>query len=145
MRSTLLSCMGTRRFVWLVVAAQLCALCVLATDWPQFRGPHGNLTTPDEAPNAPLRVLWRVGLPSGLTYGSVAVAQGRVFTLTARGCDAFDAKTGQLLWTSTNGPGVCHSTPTVLGNRVYTLDVRATLCCRDVTNGTVIWTQPASN
>src|SRR5512137_2687062 len=109
----------------LLAAARLFVSCAMATDWPQFMGPNRNLTTPDEAPGwiaGGLRIKWRVPLaaaPYNLgCFGSLAVAQGRVLTLTTNGCEALDANSGGVLWTSRTNGGLCHSTPAVYAGRV---------------------------
>jgi outer membrane protein assembly factor BamB len=124
----------------------------MATDWPQFMGPSRNLTTPDEAPGwiaGGLRIKWRVPLAAAPydagCFGSLAVAQGRVLTLTTNGCEALDAHSGDVLWTSPTNSGIGHSTPAVCAGRVYVYDARAVLCCLDLTNGSVIWAQAVSN
>jgi len=140
---------GLARLPWLLAAAWLCVAWAMATDWPQFMGPNRNLTTPDEAPGwvagAVLRVKWQVPLAAAGCYGSLAVAEGRVLTLTRNGCEALDACSGQGLWTSPTNSGIGHSTPTVWAGRVYVYDARMVLCCLNLTNGSVIWAQAVSN
>lgn len=115
-------------------------------------GPNRNLTTPDEIPGTlcnGLRVKWRVPLAAAPyeagCFASLAVAQGRVLSLTTYGCEARDANTGALLWTSRTNAGVAHSTPAVCAGRVYVYDARAILSCLDITNGKVIWAQVVTN
>ncbi len=83
----------------------------LATDWPQYRGPATDGTSPDLiattwATNSPGFVVWRnTSLTNGLS--SFAVSQGRAFTMVSRTdgngnlleyCVAVDAATGGNLW-----------------------------------------------
>jgi outer membrane protein assembly factor BamB len=96
-------------------------------------------------------VLWRVPLAAAPydsgPFGSLAVAQGRVLTLTTNGCEALDARSGQRLWvTSVNVDAICHSTPTVNAGRAYvygasTFGGSALLSCLDATDGHVLWAQ----
>ncbi|HKS38468.1 MAG TPA: PQQ-binding-like beta-propeller repeat protein [Verrucomicrobiae bacterium] len=122
-------------------------------DWPHWRGPDLNgisrekvtASWPAEGP----RQLWKASV--GIGFSSVAVAQGRVFTLGNKDetdtVYCFDAETGKELWTHAylcpidpkyyeGGPG---STPTVEGGRVYTLSKRGHLFCFEAAAGTVIW------
>jgi outer membrane protein assembly factor BamB len=126
----------------------------LRAEWPQWRGPDLNgisLETrwsadwPDEGP----RQLWRAEV--GIGFSSVAVSQGRLFTLgNSEDQDTIyclDAQTGQPLWTYAypsplapkfyeGGPG---ATPTVDGNVVYTLSKQGDLFCFEAGTGRVIW------
>jgi outer membrane protein assembly factor BamB len=125
-------------------------------DWPQWRGPHRDgvsdetsllVDWPSEGPN----VLWRADCGEG--YSSVAIAQGRAFTL---GSDSglhkeivfcWDAATGTENWRyeydgafvdSQQGSGP-RSTPTIDGNRVYTVGATGILNCLDATTGKNLW------
>jgi outer membrane protein assembly factor BamB len=85
-------------------------LTAWASDWPQFRGPAGDGTTPDPiatawATNTPGFVVWtNMSLTNG--FSSFAVSQGRAFTLISKGsprleyCVAVDAATGANLWST---------------------------------------------
>jgi outer membrane protein assembly factor BamB len=124
-----------------------------AADWPQWLGPArtgasaetGLLTTwPSTGP----RVLWKVAGGDG--YSAVAVADGRAFTLvqTDKGEQliALDATNGMRLWEATphvafknmygNGP---RSTPTIVGDLVYTQSVTGPLSCYEVKTGKRVW------
>ncbi len=125
-----------------VVAGLLSLLPVLlsATDWPQYRGPATDGTSPDViSTNWPVNgatVLWR---NSTLTNGfsSFAVSGGRAFTQVSKDdgtgsgalaeyCVAVDANTGANLWTtlvgiepwdpSSAGDGGAGSSPYWLGD-----------------------------
>ncbi|MBI4659944.1 MAG: PQQ-binding-like beta-propeller repeat protein [Verrucomicrobia bacterium] len=125
-----------------------------AHDWPRWRGPDLNgismetgwtVGWPKEGP----RQIWRASV--GIGFSSVVVAQGRVFTLGNAGerdtLFCLDAETGQEIWKFSyacpldakyyeGGPG---STPTVDGNRVFTLSKRGHLFCFDSQSGQVVW------
>ena len=125
-----------------------------AFDWPRWRGPDingvshedsGSTGWPKEGPNQ----LWKANVGTG--FSSVAVAQGRVFTLgNAQETDTlfcFNADTGAVVWKHSyacpldpkyyeGGPG---STPTVEAGRVYTLSKRGHLFCFEAASGDVVW------
>ena len=125
-----------------------------ANDWPQWRGPTLDSTTPtrlstDTAP----AVKWRVDLGAG--YGSLAVRDG---VLYAMGYDrsakrdvvyALDAKTGKEQWRHSypaqlydrqhaGGPA---ATPAVTDKHVLTLSRNADLYCLDRATGDVVWSK----
>jgi len=131
----------------------------MAGDWTRWRGPHLNGISsetgwlakwPDDGPKR----LWKAKVGTG--FSSVSVANGRVYTIgnAGRSRDAetdtvfcFDAVTGKQIWSHAyeakldpkyyaGGPS---STPTVDGNRVYTLSKRGLLICLGSAEGQVIW------
>ena len=135
--------------------------------WPRWRGLHGNGTWngprfPARWPVAGLKSLWRK--PIGGGYSGIAASAGRLYTLeklkkpadtaTDTAADTeqivcLDAASGKRLWTYRytvaykgvsypNGP---RSTPSVVGNRVYTLGAVGHLFCLDATSGKVIWSR----
>src|SRR4030095_15392772 len=66
-------------------ALAVTSLLAPAADWPQYRGPAGNGTTPDKIStnwSGGPRVLWKV--PGGTGFSSFAVAGNRCFTLEGR-------------------------------------------------------------
>jgi outer membrane protein assembly factor BamB len=129
-----------------------------ADDWPEFRGAgrHGvwkETGIVDRWP-ASLKVLWRAPVKAG--YAGPAVAGGRVFVMDfarsagSRGTErvlCLDEATGKVQWTQEwlvdyggigfeNGP---HATPTVDGDRVYTLGATGVLLALDVRTGNILW------
>lgn len=138
--------------------ALLCLGCTFANaaDWPNFRGPtHDGVSKetgwatewPAEGP----KVLWKAKV--GLGYSGVTVAQGRAFTQgNAKDSDTifcFDAKSGAELWKhSYPAPldakyyeGGTSATPTVDGDRVFTISKRGVLNCLNAADGKVVWTK----
>lgn len=127
------------------------------SDWPQWRGPGRNAicvetgllkTWPKNGP--PL--LWdsrkvNSGTSVGTGYSSVAVSQGKLFTMGDRRGDAgyvfcLDAETGKELWKTKIGPSKGDGprcTPTVDGERVYGLTRQGILACLKVGDGSLIW------
>src|SRR5712672_1496468 len=139
----------TSAVVWLVVAS-----AGVANDWPRWRGPDLNgisketgwsTSWPQEGP----KQLWKAAV--GIGFSSVAVANGRVYTLGNKNetdtAWCFDAETGREIWKHSyscpldptyyeGGPG---STPTVDGGKVYTLSKHGQLFCFDAASGKVLW------
>lgn len=149
----------------LVLTSALCVLVLaesmsLADDWPCWRGPRGDgiaretgffKTWPMEGP----KVLWKANLSGG--FASVVVAQGRLFTHTAKDKKeeivlCFDAATGKELWRYAypcdydqmvnlrenydSGP---RATPAVDGDFVYTIGTVGTALCLEAKTGKKIW------
>ena len=134
----------------------LCPHGADAGDWPQWRGPERNGISqetgwlaqwPAEGP----KKLWEGSV--GVGYSSVSVSQGRLFTMgNVQDMDAiscFDAETGKPLWKheyaceakDPNGYHGTRCTPTVDGNRVYTLSRHGHFFCLDTASGKVIWSK----
>jgi outer membrane protein assembly factor BamB len=118
-------------------------------DWPQFRGPNRDDISPDTGlltswpANGP-RVVWKAtGVGGG--YSSVAIADGKIFTLGNKDNVSFlvarRLSDGRPLWTAKIGQsgGNLGCTPTVDGDRVYAIGQAGDLVCADVANGRVRW------
>ena len=141
------------KFAVALFAAMLAFSVCPAADWPQWRGPNRNgisseaINThwPAEGPN----VLWRASIGTG--FSSISICQGRGYTMGNIGDHetiwCFDALTGKSIWKHTYpsrlGP-VYHeggpvSTPTVEGNKVFTISKWGDVFCLDATKGTVLW------
>jgi outer membrane protein assembly factor BamB len=121
-------------------------------DWPQWRGPHRDGSAPGKGlptswPEDGLPVLWKK--KGGPGVSSLAVADGRVITLFQEYDDevvaCWDAESGKKLWRfryesrftkEVLGP---RSTPTIDGDRVYTVGARGRLCCLNVKTGAKVW------
>jgi outer membrane protein assembly factor BamB len=126
-----------------------------ATDWPQWRGPNRDGISSEKGwlstwPEGGPKQLWRLSVGTG--YSSVAVSNGRVYTMgNVEKTDTvycLDADTGAEMWThsypcateSGGHPGPA-STPTVDGGYVYTLSREGDLFCLDAGSGNVIWSR----
>lgn len=124
--------------------------------WPQFGGPNRNFTVdgkglaekwPEEGP----RKLWSRELGDG--YATIVVDGDLLFTMYRVGEDEFaialDAKTGKTAWEHKNaspfttemaefGPGP-HTTPLLVGDRLYTIGTNAVMHAFDKKTGKVLW------
>jgi outer membrane protein assembly factor BamB len=133
----------------LLVMVSLC----LGGDWPQWLGPNRDCTSPEkiapwkEAPKA----LWKKAVGEG--HSSPVVANGKVFlhyrvpSKNEEAVAAFDAKSGEMLWeksyprsefSSIFGLGP-RGTPTIDGDRIYTLGVTGVLTCWKISDGKQLW------
>ena len=138
---------------WLLVNL----LCVMSTphflcaaDWTQWRGPLRDGKSDeigllqDWLQRAP-ELLWQAeGMGSG--YSSVAVADGRIFTMGRRQDGecliAASAGDGALLWTLQFGTGGhSNGTPTVDEQYVYAIGLKGDLVCADVETGERRWSK----
>lgn len=152
-----------------VIGLVLAATHVSAADWPQWLGPHqaaewNESGLVDRIPADGLKVLWRK--PVGLGYAGPAVAQGRVYLFDyvktsgeivnnpggrtelkgQERLQCFSTADGSLVWQQeydapyaisyASGP---RATPTVDGDRVYTLGAEGQLCCRGTKDGAIQW------
>lgn len=130
----------------------------LPGEWPQWRGFYrdGRSTSTgflSDWPKDGPPVVWRKPIKGG--YSSIAVSQGRLFTMERDGGQervlCLDASTGKELWSYfyevdyqgiqyASGP---RATPTVHDGRVYTLGAAGTFLCLDADpsgpKGKVIW------
>ena len=133
-----------------------------AADWPHYRGPEGDGSSPE-----PIRTDWDARSPRVVwkraidpAWSSVTVSGGKVFTQVNRRvggqrrelCVALDTASGAELWSaeldtafypdggtgSTDGP---RSTPTVEGDRVYVLTSYLKLYCLRADTGAVVWSR----
>src|SRR5438552_87725 len=135
---------------------------VIATDWPQFRGPNrdGNWDETgilESFPRKGLKIRWRH--PVGGGFSSPVVAQGRVCVSDVEliksspreRVHCFEEKTGKVLWVygykenylewtyvPERGAGPT-ATPIVEQERIYVVGAYGYVHCLDVKRGTVIW------
>lgn len=135
------------------IAAPLLALGALAADWPQYYGPSRNSTSTEKGilrtwPAEGPKVLWTA--PLGIGFGGPAVSGGKVYLLdrddkvgdTLR---VYDFATGKELWTfAYAAPGRVEfpgsrSTPTVDGDRVYTVGLAGDLYSFGISTQKPVW------
>ena len=125
-----------------------------AADWPQWQGPDRDNVSKEKG----LLKKWPEGGPTrvwlnrdaGLGYGGFAVADGRLYTMGAKANTEFllalDANTGKELWRADigellkndwgNGP---RGTPSVDGDRIYTISGQGNIVCASARDGKIIW------
>lgn len=132
----------------------LCAIPLLAADWPQWRGPNRDGISPETGlmkqwPQGGPKLVWKVaGLGEG--YSSFSVSGGRLFTQGQRAgvqyVMAFDVASGKKQWEVANGQAYeerrgngPRGTPTVDGERVYALAADGSLVCLEAATGKKLW------
>ena len=135
--------------------------CGAGIDWYRWRGPDCNGISRESGwltnwPDAGPPVLWKAQVGQG--YSSVTISQGRLYTMGVVGGDdklrggqetvwCLDAQTGAVLWQQSYPydfepkyyDGGSSATPTVDGNRVFTLGQNGTINCFDAVSGAVVW------
>jgi outer membrane protein assembly factor BamB len=155
------------RFITLIAFLPLLAR---ADDWPQWGGPtrdnvYHEQGILDSIPKDGLPIRWRIPLSGG--YAGPAIAGGRVFVTDFKLKRAENAPRGQIagieriqclnekdgkqIWSHeypviytfsyVSGP---RATPTVDGDRVYTLGGEGDIHCLNVADGKVIWSKRLS-
>jgi outer membrane protein assembly factor BamB len=136
-----------------MIFAQLLAFCAFAADWPQFYGPGRDGTSTEKGilrswPEGGPKVLWTA--PLGIGFGGAAVSAGKVYLLdrddkvgdTLR---VYDLSSGKELWTfAYAAPGKVEfpgsrTTPTVDGDRVYTVGMVGDLYCFSAATQKPLW------
>jgi hypothetical protein len=136
-----------------------------AADWPQYRGPNGDGSTPDKiATNwgATPKTLWKVKGGSG--FSTFVVGANKCFTIEGREKGgrhevlvARDVATGRELWTADLGSGDYghnggdegtgdnkggdgpRSTPAIVGNLIITLNADLVAQAHDAASGRMVW------
>src|SRR3954470_25017335 len=137
----------------LASAACLCSI-VRADDWPQWRGPDRNGVStetgwldhwPEEGP----KIGWKA--TGGLGFSSFVIRRNRVYTMGhGQYMDTvfcFDTDSGKGVWKYSYPaelgdkyfPGGTTGSPTLDGNRLYTLSRWGDLFCFEASNGKVLW------
>ncbi len=127
-----------------------------STAWPQWGGPNRNFvveakglaaTWPDSGPKR----LWSRALGEG--HSSIIVDQGQLYSMYSKGSQEFvislDAATGKTIWEKSNeapttkldlefgnGP---HSTPLIVGDRLFTVGVIGKMQAFEKQTGKVVW------
>lgn len=139
-----------KKSLWIFLTATL----AIAADWPAWRGPQRNGISAEKfsvahwPPTGP-KVLWKTNV--GVGCATVSVARDRVYAMGNRNDNdivwCLDAATGKVLWKhqypesldASLYEGGVNATPTVDGDRVYTLSRNGYLFCLNAETGAVIW------
>jgi outer membrane protein assembly factor BamB len=137
-----------------VLAASLLSLPLLASDWPQWRGPDRTDLSKETGllkswPGKGPRLLWTC-TEAGVGYSGPAVVGDRLYSMGGEGKSEFvfvlDVRTGKRLWnteigalfTEGHGDGP-RATPTFEDGRLYALGGRGDLACLDAKTGKKLW------
>lgn len=127
---------------------------VIGADWPHWRGPART----DVSKETGLLKSWPAEGPkrvwlfdnAGAGYSGPAIVGGRYYTLGTRDDSeillVLDASTGKELWTAKVGPVLDNDwgngprgTPSIDGDRAYTLSGSGVVSCVSVKDGKVLW------
>jgi outer membrane protein assembly factor BamB len=123
-------------------------------DWPQWRGPHRDGVSAERGllkdwPSGGPKLAWKAS-GAGEGYSSFSTANGRLYTLGARGgveyVIAFDAETGKRLWEAEHGRRFSNdrgdgprATPTVEGDKLYAFGASGDLSAMESATGKILW------
>jgi outer membrane protein assembly factor BamB len=124
-------------------------------NWPQWRGPNRDGISKETGllkqwPENGPPLAWKA-TGAGGGYSSLAIANGRLFTMGLRGnreyVVAFDVASGKEAWATPHGSAFRNDrgdgprgTPTVDGDNVYALGGNGDLSVLDTRTGRLIWT-----
>ena len=146
--------MSRTTFLLSLVSIVASGLQTSLADWPRFLGPNGNgIIAQDDAFNADWasytpKELWSRQI--GIGCSSFAIAGEKVFTLGNQDNEdtvwCFDSESGKVIWKYTYDElkgakyytGGTSSTPTIDGDRVYTVSKQGKLLCFDINSGKVL-------
>lgn len=123
-------------------------------DWPQWRGPNRDGISKETGllkqwpADGPAQVWKAAG--AGRGYSTMSIANGRLYTMGLRGVGefviAFDTATGKEVWATQHGDVFRNDqgdgprgTPTVDGDRVYSLGGNGDLSSIDAKTGKIVW------
>jgi outer membrane protein assembly factor BamB len=143
----------------IALLALCCAVSSSAEDWPEWRGKGragvwADTEVLSKFPDSGLKFIWRVPIRGG--FAGPAVAAGRVFVTDFQATEGMkgvervlclDEKTGKTLWTrewNVDYQGISYAigpraTPTVDGDRVYTVGASGVLLCLRSQTGEIVW------
>lgn len=144
---------GSNKFIVLVLLA-VGVSGSRAAEWPQFRGPDRNGTSPETGllTQWPAEGLTHVWVAEGLGegYASAVIAGDKIFTTGMLGDDkqghlhSFDLA-GKKLWSTPYGPEWektypgSRYTPTIDGGRAYLISGHGLVCAFDTGSGALVW------
>jgi outer membrane protein assembly factor BamB len=148
--------LGVLNFILGLALLLISGLVARAEDWPQWRGPQRNGVSTEKSwrdtwPGGEPKIAWKTNV--GLGFSSFVVAQDRAFTVGhANERDtvwAFDAATGKELWKHSYPAelgnkffdGGTTGTPTVAGDRIFTLSRWGDVFCFEAATGKIVWSK----
>jgi outer membrane protein assembly factor BamB len=140
----------------MVCVILICASCLFAQDWPQWRGPNrdgkaGGFKAPSQWPSE-LTQKWKKTVGSG--NATPALVGNKLYVFTRQGDEevtlCLDAGNGNEIWKdkyaaqAVTGPARRQhpgprSSPTVANGKVLTIGVGGVLSCLDADSGKVVW------
>jgi outer membrane protein assembly factor BamB len=136
-----------------LAALVLTAAVAAAADWPQWLGPNRDGASAEKvaAWKNDLKAQWKKAVGEG--HSSPVIANGKVYLHTRVAKEdkeevtAYDAKTGDLVWTFAYDRGDFkgrfglgpRATPTVADGKIYTFGVTGILYCVDAEKGKEVW------
>jgi outer membrane protein assembly factor BamB len=153
-----------QRLAFMIISGILAGAPALRADWTQWGGPNRNFIVEatglaERWPEAGPRVIW--SRPLGTGHSAIVAADGRLFTMYRVGNGrtrggpwdaeesvvALDALTGKTIWEHKYASKVedfsfgagPHSTPLVVGDRLFTFGTNKQLHAFDTRTGKVLW------
>ncbi|MBI3857117.1 MAG: PQQ-like beta-propeller repeat protein [Planctomycetes bacterium] len=136
-----------------LLALLACAGPLFADDWPQWLGPTRDSVSREKVSpwTEPPKALWRKPVAEG--HSSPIVVRDRVFLhVRVAGKDeeevlALNARSGEVVWHQTYARAAFKSpfgvgpraTPSVQGDKLYTLGVTGVLTCWEEATGKQVW------
>jgi outer membrane protein assembly factor BamB len=125
----------------------------VSAQWPQWHGPDRNNVSSDVGllrewgPQGPPLAYRAAGL--GIGFSSLAIANGRIYTMGDHGADQFvealNLQDGKLLWKTKVGPqwddeyAGPRGTPTIDGKLLYAVSTEGDVVCLDSATGQERW------
>lgn len=147
---------GLRSILCVVLIVLVSAIGVQAEDWGGFRGPNRDGVCQEkglskEWPKGGPKLLWKAtGLGVGLTtpsvVGNVLYTMGekdgkewvQALDVSREGKEIWASPIGPVRNDGTGFPGP-RSTPTIDGNRLYTLGIAGDVVCMELKRGKILW------